>query len=73
MDLAKKPRRWLRRAGIALALMILLLVIDVATGSFALYGWQVPVLVRAVDASTGAPIEDATISYAYTFDKESHY
>ena len=73
MQRVKKPRRWLRRAGILLALLILLFVIDAATGSFALYGWQVPVHVRAVDAATGAPIEDATISYAYTFDGAARY
>ena len=73
MHRAREPKRWRRRAGIAVALLILLFVIDVATGSFALYGWQVPVVVQAVDASTGAPIKEATVSYAYTFDDSGRY
>jgi hypothetical protein len=56
-----------------LGVLVLLFVIDVATGSFALSGWQVPVTARVVDASTGTPVQDARVSYAFSSGDESDY
>jgi hypothetical protein len=57
-----------------LGVLVLLVATDVATGNgFALYAWQVPVTVRVVDASTGTPIENARVSYAFSFAEQPDY
>lgn len=56
-----------------LAALALLTVIDVATSSIGISGWQVPVTARVVDASTGTPIQDARVSSAFSFGEESDY
>ena len=74
MKRSSKTKRWLLGAAVAVGAAVLLLVIDLATGEgFALYGWQVPVTVRVVDASTGTPIENARVAYAFSFTKQPDY
>jgi hypothetical protein len=67
-------RRWLLGTAVAVGVLVLLFVIDVATGEgCALYGWQVPVTVRVVDASTGTPIQNVRISNAFNFAEQADY
>jgi hypothetical protein len=71
---SSKTKRWLLGAAVALGVLVLLFVVEFAMGvGFALYGWQAPVTVRVVDASTGTPIQDARVSYAFSFAKQPDY
>ena len=74
MKRSSNTKRWLLGSAVALGALVLLFVIDFATGEgFALYGWQVPVTVRVVDASSRRPIQDARVSYAFSFAEQPYY
>lgn len=71
--MASNAKRWILRAATAVGVLLLLFVMDCVTGSQALYGWQVAVTARVVNASTGTPIQNARVSYAFSFDEQANY
>lgn len=71
--MASNAKRWILRSVTAVGVLLLLFVLDFVTGSQALYGWQVAVTARVVNASTGTPIQNARVSYALSFDEQANY
>jgi hypothetical protein len=71
--MASNARRWILRGATAVGVLLVLFVMDIVTGSQALSGWPVAVTALVINASTGTPIQNARVSYAFSFDKEADY